>query len=166
MAAFAQAAATAEQTPQLPGGASALSETHGDWTVNCQIANGAKLCSLSHQQFNKANGQRLLAMELVADAPDSARGTMALPFGLALARGVGLQVDEKPLQGPLHFDTCQAVGCLVQVTFDAAAAGLLKSGATLRIDAVAADTGQPIGFNISLTGFNSALKRTAALSTD
>ncbi|TIS85392.1 MAG: Invasion associated locus B family protein, partial [Mesorhizobium sp.] len=39
----------AADAPQLPGGASALSETHGDWTVNCQISGTNKVCSLSHQ---------------------------------------------------------------------------------------------------------------------
>ena len=45
----AAAATDAAKPPQLPGGASALSETHGDWTVNCQIAGTNKVCSLSHQ---------------------------------------------------------------------------------------------------------------------
>ena len=54
----------AADAPQLPGGASALSETHGDWTVNCQISGTNKVCSLSHQQFNKQSNQRLLAIEL------------------------------------------------------------------------------------------------------
>lgn len=152
------------QQPQLPGGASALSETHGDWIVNCQIANGAKVCSLSHQQFN--NNQRLLAIELVAKSPDQATGTMALPFGLALAKGVTLQVDEKALQGTLQFSTCQAVGCLVPVTFDAKTTDMLKGGVALKINAVAADTGQTITFTVSLTGFDGALKRTAALLSD
>ncbi|MEP6565298.1 MAG: Invasion associated locus B family protein, partial [Mesorhizobium sp.] len=56
-------AADAAKPPQLPGGASALSETHGDWTVNCQITGTVKACSLSHQQFNKQTNQRLLAIE-------------------------------------------------------------------------------------------------------
>ncbi|RVA33305.1 Invasion associated locus B family protein, partial [Mesorhizobium sp. M7A.F.Ca.CA.004.10.1.1] len=38
----AVAAPAAADVPQLPGGASALSETHGDWTVNCQISGTAK----------------------------------------------------------------------------------------------------------------------------
>ncbi|TIX24749.1 MAG: Invasion associated locus B family protein, partial [Mesorhizobium sp.] len=40
----AVAAPAAADAPQLPGGASALSETHGDWTVNCQISGTTKVC--------------------------------------------------------------------------------------------------------------------------
>jgi len=141
-------------TSLLPGGASALSETHGDWTVNCQATVTTKTCTLSHQQFNKQSGQRLLAIEL------------ALPFGLALSNGITLEVDDKKLDGSLQFSTCQMVGCLVPVSFDGDVMPLLKAGTTLKINAVAADTQQPVNFTISLNGFGSALARTAALSGD
>ncbi|WP_366930626.1 invasion associated locus B family protein [Mesorhizobium sp.] len=104
--------AGAAAKPQLPGGASALSETHGDWTVNCQVTGTNKVCSLSHQQFNKQSGQRLLAIELTTKTGKDAAGTLALPFGLALANGVALEIDDKKLDGTLQFSTCQAVGCL------------------------------------------------------
>ncbi|TIS48118.1 MAG: Invasion associated locus B family protein [Mesorhizobium sp.] len=152
--------------PQLPGGASALSETHGDWTVNCQVTGTNKLCSLSHQQFNKQSGQRLLAIELTTKTGQDAMGTLALPFGLALANGISLEVDDKKLEGTLQFNTCQAVGCLVPVAFGADTASLLQNSTTLKINATAADTMQPVAFTISLNGFASALARTADLSAD
>ncbi len=152
--------------PSLPGGASALSETHGDWTVNCQIAGAAKVCSLSHQQFNKQNNQRLLAIELSSKSGEDATGTLALPFGLALAKGVSLTIDDQKLEGSLPFNTCQAVGCLVPVAFDAAVTPLLKAATTLKIDAFAADTGQAVSFTVPLNGFGGALARTAELSAD
>ncbi|AEH86305.1 Invasion associated locus B family protein [Mesorhizobium opportunistum WSM2075] len=157
------AAPPAADAPQLPGGASALSETHGDWTVNCQISGTNKICSLSHQQFNKQNNQRLLAIELSSKTGDDATGTLALPFGLALAKGVSLTIDDQKLDGSLSFNTCQAVGCLVPVAFDANTTPLLKTGTTLKIDAFAADTGQAVSFSIPLNGFGGALARTAEL---
>jgi len=156
----------AAKPPQLPGGASALSETHGDWMVNCQITGTVKSCSLSHQQFNKQTNQRLLAIELSSKTGDDAAGTLALPFGLALAKGITLTIDDQKLEGSLQFNTCQVVGCLVPVTFDANVTPLLAAGTTLKIDAVAADTLQPISFSISLNGFAGALARTAELSAD
>ena len=63
-------------------------------------------------------------------------------------------------------NTCQAVGCLVPVTFDANVTPLLAAGTTLKIDAVAADTLQPVSFSIPLNGFAGALARTAELSAD
>lgn len=152
--------------PQLPGGASALSETHGDWTVNCQVTGTNKVCSLSHQQFNKQSGQRLLAIELTTKTGQDAAGTSALPFGLALASGISLEIDDKKLDGTLQFNTCQAVGCLVPVAFDADTTPLLQNGTTLKIDAIAADTTQPISFTFSLNGFGGALSRTADLSAN
>ena len=153
----------AADAPQLPGGASALSETHGDWTVNCQISGTTKICSLSHQQFNKQNNQRLLAIELSSKTGDDATGTLALPFGLALAKGVNLTIDDQKLDGSLPFNTCQVVGCLVPVAFDGNVTPLLKAGTTLKIDAFAADTGQAVSFSIPLNGFSGALARTAEL---
>lgn len=162
----AVAAPAAADAPQLPGGASALSETHGDWTVNCQISGTTKVCSLSHQQFNKQNNQRLLAIELSSKTGEDATGTLALPFGLALAKGVSLTIDDQKLDGSLAFNTCQVVGCLVPVAFDATVTPLLKSGTTLKIDAFAADTGQAVSFSIPLNGFAGALARTAELLTN
>jgi len=158
--------ADAASKPQLPGGASALSETHGDWIVNCQVTGTAKVCSLSHQQFNKQSGQRLLALELTTKSGQDATGTLALPFGLALAKGVTLEIDDQKLEGSLQFNTCQAVGCLVPVTFNADTTPLLQNGTTLKINATAADTAQPIAFTVSLNGFAGALARTADLSAD
>ncbi|TPN11986.1 Invasion associated locus B family protein [Mesorhizobium sp. B2-1-3] len=160
------AAAPAANQPQLPGGASALSETHGDWAVNCQISGAAKACSLSHQQFNKQSNQRLLAIELSSRTGEDATGTLALPFGLALAKGVTLTIDDQKLDGSLQFNTCQAVGCLVPVAFDAKVVPVLKAGTTLKVDAFAADTGQAVSFSIPLNGFGSALARTAELLAD
>ncbi|RRI07735.1 Invasion associated locus B family protein [Mesorhizobium tamadayense] len=152
--------------PQLPGGASALSETHGDWTDNCQVTGTNKVCSLSHQQFNVQSGQRLLAIELTSKTGKDAAGTLALPFGLALANGISLQIDDKKLDGTLQFKTCQAVGCLVPVSFDADITSLLQNSTALKINATAADTTQPIAFTISLNGFAGALATTADLSAD
>jgi len=83
-----------------------------------------------------------------------------------LANGIALEIDDKKLDGALQFNTCQAVGCLVPVTFDADTTSLLQNGTTLKINATAADTMQPISFTISLNGFGGALARTADLSAD
>ncbi len=67
---------------------------------------------------------------------------------------------------PRQPNTCQVIGCLVPVTFDADTTPLLQNGTTLKINATAADTMQPISFSISLNGFGGALARTADLSAD
>lgn len=52
------------------------------------------------------------------------------------------------------------------VAFNADIMPLLQNGTTLKINAVAVDSGQPISFAISLNGFGGALARTAELSAD
>ena len=66
----------------LPGGASSLQETYGDWRVACAQQNGKKICALSQRQTDKDSRQLVLAVELSAPAADKAEGTLILPFGL------------------------------------------------------------------------------------
>lgn len=166
----AQGKAGSEPAPPpatvLAGGASALTETHGDWAVNCQVVANTKVCSLSHQQFDQAKNQRLLAIELSSRTGEDANGTIALPFGLELSSGITLSVEERPAEARMAFKTCFTIGCLVPVTWDKAFVDRLKANNTLKISAVAADTAQPVNFTVSLRGFSSAIARTAALVED
>jgi invasion protein IalB len=53
-------------TPSLPGGASAVNEVHGDWTVSCTATAAARSCSLSQVRINPQIGQRVFGLELLA----------------------------------------------------------------------------------------------------
>lgn len=148
---------------QLAGGASAISETHGNWTVNCQVVNNTKVCSSSYQQFDGKN-QRVFALEL-SPRGDEAFGNAALPFGLALQKGASLTVDDKPLGDEARpFSTCIIAGCLVPLTFDAATLTKITAGTTLKLNGIALESGEGISFSVPLSGFSSALKRTAELA--
>ncbi len=158
-----------EATPKTQplDGASALSETHGEWIVNCQVVNNAKICRFSQQQFGSNNSnQRLLAIEFSVDQPDAAQGSIAMPFGLNFASGVVMSIDEVAQGQSLSFTTCYPIGCLVPLQLDKATLDKLKTGKVLSLDAVAAETGQPVNFKISLNGFESALLRTRKLVQD
>jgi invasion protein IalB len=162
------AASQLAETPVtvLTGGASALTETHGDWAVNCQVVANTKVCALSHQQFDQAKNQRLLAIELSSRTGEEANGTIALPFGLELSAGITLSVEEKPAQTKMPFKTCFAVGCLVPVNWEKTFVDRLKANKALKISAVASDTLQPVNFTVSLRGFSSAIARAAELIKD
>jgi invasion protein IalB len=123
-----------------------------------------KVCTLSHQQFDQAKNQRLLAIELSSQTGEDASGTIALPFGLELSAGITLSVEEKPAQTKMAFKTCFAVGCLVPVNWEKTFIARLKANKTLQISAVASDTQQPVNFTISLRGFSSAISRAAELA--
>ena len=90
--------------PLLPGGASSLQETYGDWRVACVVRETERLCSLS-QQHSQQNGQRVLSIEIVPSAENAANGTLVLPFGLLLSAGVTLTVDDQPIGSALPFST-------------------------------------------------------------
>ena len=147
----------------LPGGATSVQETHADWRVVCAQQNGKKVCALSQQQTDNNTRQLMLAIELASPVANKAEGTLILPFGLALDRGLTLQIDDGATAQALRFRTCLPVGCLVALTFDSATVALLKKGSVLTVKATA-DGGQEADFKISLKGFGSALDRTSALA--
>jgi len=154
--------AMAQETAALPGGATTLNESHGDWMVSCAVGNQGKVCVLAQQQTAGQANQRLLAIELrPRDA--NVEGTLVLPFGLALDKGVTLQVDDGPAWTPLRVRTCIPGGCLVDLTFDAKTLPLLRKGTALKIKAVA-DGGKETQLAVSLKGFPSALDRTIGLA--
>lgn len=154
------------QVPSLPGGATTLSESHGAWTVACAIRQqqdetGVRVCALSQQQFAQQTRQRALAIELRPEG-GGARGTLILPFGLALAEGVIYRVDDGQISAPQHFRTCLPGGCLIDIDFDAHTIAGLEAGNTLNVIATA-DGGQALTFTISLAGFSSGFDRVVEL---
>ena len=148
----------------LPGGASSLNETHGDWRVACAAPDGAVRCAIAQTQVSGENRQRVLAIELTAiEGGKAASGTLVLPFGLKLDDGVSLAIDEAAPLRSLRFSTCLPAGCLVPLTFDQDAVAGMQAGTALRVKAAANDSAQEINFSISLSGFPSALARVAEL---
>jgi len=162
MAIAATAPLAAQTAAELPGGANSLQETYENWTVACSLQGGAKRCSLSQQELDQQSRQRVLAIEL-APLADKAEGTLVLPFGLLIDRGVTLRVDDSAALPVLRFRTCVPVGCLVTLSFDGKFVAELRKGVALKIGAVA-DGGKDAAFSISLKGFPAALDRTAALT--
>ena len=156
--------AVAQQPVTLPGGASAVTETHGDWTVRCQVRQheGRVGCLVQQEQVDNQSRQRLMAVEVVPSA-DGLLGTLILPFGLNLDQGVILSVDDGQALPTLRFRTCLPGGCMVALNFAADMVAALQGGAALKIAAIA-DGGAPTPFSVSLTGFASALARARELS--
>lgn len=159
------------EEPSLPGGASTLREVHGDWTVTCVIQTQSdggkvKLCAFSQQQIAQETRQRALAIELQPES-DGVRGTLVLPFGLALGVGVTYQLDDSDIGAPQSFRTCLPAGCLIDIAFEARTLAGLKAGSVLKVNATAdarGSNGQKMVFSISLTGFSSAYDRVVALT--
>lgn len=150
----------------LPNGATRLNETYDDWSVSCLAAKkeGASTvnCAIEQVQNKKGTRQRVMAISLVPQSSGTAKGTLLLPFGLDLAGGVTLQVDNGQATSPLPFKTCVPAGCIVPIEWKATTVDGLKSATALKIKAKGAE-GKEVGLSISLKGFAGALDRAAAL---
>lgn len=148
----------------LPGGASSLTETYEDWTINCQSQKeDATSCVISQMQSSSQTGQRVLTVELRNVADGKAEGVLVMPFGLDLSKGATLKIDDAD-GSTINFSTCLPQGCLVPLSFDEEQLGNLKTAANLNIDTVALSPSQPVPFKISLKGFANALNRIGALT--
>src|SRR5688572_15815651 len=64
----------------LPGGATQLQETHGEWRVTCAQPSGQKVCTLSQQLADQNSRQMVLGIELKTATADKADGTLVMPF--------------------------------------------------------------------------------------
>lgn len=165
MAGGAQAQEEA-QAPLLPGGASSLTETHGDWVVRCQVTTRedapARNCSMNQRRTTQ-EGQQILTAELLRPSEDQLEGAIVLPFGLAVTEQIRLMVDEAADSlAELTFSTCLQNGCVVFVSLDASALAALRAGSELRVHAFAPQNEEFV-FPISLTGFTAAVNRLTEL---
>ncbi|WP_456753545.1 MULTISPECIES: invasion associated locus B family protein [unclassified Bradyrhizobium] len=147
----------------LPKGASAISETYGDWIVKCQLDGGAKLCTLGQTQLSKETNQQIFAIELIA-REGKAEGNILMPFGLKFDAGAVLKLDGKDLE-QTRFSTCTAQGCLLPVSFPTAVTDTISKAKTLTVAAQNISNGQAVVFNVPLNGFAAALERTIQLGS-
>lgn len=163
---FSAASVSFAQDVTLPGNATSLQEAHGDWTVSCRVIKSAdsakaKRCTISQQHIAEQTRQRALTIELMPQGGGT-KGTLVLPFGLVLDKGVSYQLDDGAVGATQRFRTCFPVGCLVDVDFDARTVASLKAAKTLKAKA-SADGGQEVEFSISLNGFSNAYERASTL---
>ncbi|MGV2978938.1 invasion associated locus B family protein [Camelimonas sp. ID_303_24] len=162
---FAATSAFAQTGSPLPGGASSLRETHGDWVVNCITPKDRKLCTVSQQLAQQSQGggaQRVLSIELTPSAK-GAEGALLLPFGLLVAKGAAVQVDDGKALAATPIRTCVPGGCIAPLTLDASTVASMRKGKQLKLNLFASDTEKPFALNVSLKGFGDALDRASAL---
>ncbi|BCH61388.1 invasion associated locus B family protein [Agrobacterium vitis] len=162
-AAMASTVAFSQDSNGRPNAPSSLSETYEDWTVACSKRNESRVCSTFQRQVQQ-NGQQVLGIELTPAADKSIKGSLVLPFGLDLDKGVAFAIDDTPPGKSSRFSTCLPSGCLVSLTFTDKGANALKSGKSLKLIAYAYGGGAEVPFTISLKGLASGLDRIAVLS--
>jgi len=156
--------ALAQDVAALPGGASALSEMHGSWSVNCSVGEKGKDCGFSQSAGNPQTGSTLVALDLAAPAANRAEGMLLTAFGLRLDAGVQLGIDGQPLGAARPFLTCISSGCLVPMAFEDVELSALKVGQKLDVTGIKVDDGKPVTVSLSLAGFTAAYDRTVELA--
>ncbi|MGV0817786.1 invasion associated locus B family protein [Martelella sp. AMO21009] len=159
VSAFLFGAAASPAISALPEGASSINETYQDWRVTCISNEGVDRCAMIHNQVAKDSGQRVMTVELSVTPDDKFQGVVIMPFGLALAQGVTLTIDDATEGKTFGFSTCLPQGCLVPVEFDAAMADRMKNGGALNIIAQPIDGNEKFSIGASLKGFTAAHKR-------
>jgi invasion protein IalB len=160
-AALAATPAIAQTPTGLPGGATSLRETFDDWSVACAVEQSHKTCVMQ-QGLRQQNNQRVLAVELRPSAA-GVEGTMVLLFGLALAKGATIQIDDGAALAPFPIRTCLPAGCIALLTFDAKALASLRKATALKVKVTPDGGDTETQWSVSLKGFGTALDRVTAL---
>lgn len=148
---------------RFPGGATAITETHDDWTVLCEARTDGRSCVASQTLGTKESRRPILSVEVSAQPQGAANLLLTMPFGLDLRKGVRLNLDNEKLAVTIPFSTCPEQGCLVSLDVDQEELAQFRAGSALQLTAQPAESEEPLSFTISLKGFASALDRTIDL---
>lgn len=92
--------------PALPNGVDALKESFGDWAVECKIAGAARTCSMGQHRRDTKTGQIVIAIAIFLTENGSTKIVILMPFGLALAQGIQLRLDNWSAEQTAQFATC------------------------------------------------------------
>lgn len=153
--------AAAQGGRAFPGGATSIRESRGDWVLLCGFDGDTRACNLRQEQRESSSGKMLLIAELVPRG-GVVTGSLVLPFGVDLAKGVSLQIDDGE-QIAASFQTCVAsLGCAILLSFDARQTRALADGNGLKASFVPIN-GAMITYTVSLQGLTGALGRAAEL---
>jgi invasion protein IalB len=156
--------ATPALTGQLPNGASSVTETYGNWSVDCRVADGQKQCRLFQILRNSQANQWLFEVEFLILRDGKMEGTIVLPFGLKLNSGAVLKLDDQYLGQGLRFLTCVPAGCLLPVSFSMTGIDAMKNGKILTV--ASRNLNDEIrAFKVSLDGFAAASARIIELGS-
>ena len=132
----------------------------GSWELVCRIHSTGQSCGIVQQQATTSNDarQRLLALELLPVPGGALQGSVILPFGLELARGVKITLGGEP-GAAVPFKTCVPAGCVVSLNFSSASVQALAGASEpLLMTVVSAEDGQERQFKVDLNGFSEAVR--------
>ncbi|BAU91966.1 invasion associated locus B family protein [Methylorubrum populi] len=157
--------AAASGSAQWPAGASSVSESYGDWTMNCNRAEARTDCVIIQSQGDRRTGKRLFSFELRPPKEGKSEGLILMPFGLQIEPGVSFKLDDRQLGKGAPFSFCVTDGCLVPVSLPTLATDTMKTATNLTISATKPDAKEPTIITVPLSGFAAAFARASAFGS-
>jgi len=130
---------------------------HGDWALQCP--GDKKPCTLSQRilvEIKETKTPIVVVTFIYAGEPNALHAILRLPLGIALAHGMGLQIDENPsvTWGISH---CDREGCLTMGKISPELRKSLESGEKANVIFHTLD-GKAITVPASLKGITAGLK--------
>ncbi|MFY9292270.1 MAG: invasion associated locus B family protein, partial [Methylorubrum rhodinum] len=150
---------------QWPAGARSVSESYGDWTMNCTREDNRTDCVIIQSQGDRRTGKRLFSVELRVPKDGRTEGLILMPFGLQIEPGVTFKLDDRALGKGAPFSYCVADGCLVPISLPTLATDAMKTGQNLTVTAAKPDTKEPTVITVPLSGFAAAFARSTAFGS-
>ncbi|MER2266585.1 invasion associated locus B family protein [Methylobacterium oxalidis] len=147
-----------------PAGATAVSETYDNWTVNCSRESANTSCMVMQSQGDRKTGRRQFAIELKAPKDGRSEGLILMPFGVSIEPGVSFKLDETVLGKGAPYLACGSEGCLVPISFPTLATDSMKTAEKLTITAPRPEGQEPTVITVPLAGFAAAFARVVAFS--
>ncbi len=157
--------AAASGSAQWPAGASSVSESYGDWTMNCNRAEARTDCVIIQSQGDRRTGKRLFSIELRPPKDGKSEGLILMPFGLQIEPGVSFKLDDRQLGKGAPFSFCVSDGCLVPISLPTLATDTMKTATNLTISATKPDAKEPTIITVPLSGFAAAFARASAFGS-
>ncbi len=147
---------------QWPAGARSVSESYGDWTMNCTREDNRTDCVIIQSQGDRRTGKRLFSIELKVPKDGRTEGLILMPFGLQIEPGVTFKLDDRALGKGAPFSYCVADGCLVPISLPTLATDAMKTAQNLTVTAAKPDTKEQTVITVPLAGFAAAFARSTA----
>lgn len=150
---------------QWPAGARSVSESYGDWTMNCTREDNRTDCVIIQSQGDRRTGKRLFSVELKVPKDGRTEGLILMPFGLQIEPGVTFKLDDRALGKGAPFSYCVADGCLVPISLPTLATDAMKTAQNLTVTANKPDSKEPTVITVPLSGFAAAFARSTAFGS-
>ena len=157
--------AASDAKADWPNGARSVSESYGDWSMNCTRENEQIDCVVIQSQGDRRTGRRQFSVELRVPSNDRAEGLILMPFGLQIEPGVTFKLDDRALGKGAPYSYCVSDGCLVPISLPTLATDTMKTAQSLTISATKPDAKEPTVITVPLAGFAAAFARASAFGS-